>query len=65
VLADQERLFQKYHRAGDARRIEGSGLGLYIVSHIAAAHKGKATVSSQPGRGSTFTLELPMRPEAA
>ncbi len=61
---DQAELFQKYRRASAAQRIEGTGLGLYIVRQITAAHGGKVIVSSALGRGSTFTLELPLGREA-
>ena len=37
----------------------GTGLGLAIVKHIAQAHRGRVTVSSEVGRGSTFTITLP------
>ena len=40
---------------------EGSGLGLTIVKAIATAHGGTISVASQPGEGTTFTLELPIR----
>src|SRR5262249_38155470 len=43
-VADQAELFQKYRRARSVQRIEGTGLGLYIVHQIAMAHGGKATV---------------------
>jgi signal transduction histidine kinase len=42
-----------------AQQIPGSGLGLNLVMRIAAAHGGRITVSSEPGKGSTFTLSLP------
>ena len=59
--ADQKRIFDKFYRAKDPldRTIEGSGLGLSMVKHIAKAHGGKVTVASQPGQGAAFTLALP------
>jgi signal transduction histidine kinase len=57
---DQAELFRKYRRTSTARGTEGTGLGLYIVSQIAAAHGGNVTVASRPGQGSTFTLVLPV-----
>lgn len=52
-------LFHRYSRTSSARGIEGSGLGLYIVRCIAESHRGEVRVESTPGKGSTFTLELP------
>ena len=59
--ADQKRIFDKFYRAKDPldRTIEGSGLGLSMVKHIAKAHGGKVSVASQPGQGAAFTLALP------
>ena len=37
----------------------GIGLGLAIVKHLARAHGGEVTVTSELGKGSTFTIELP------
>ena len=42
-----------------SRKIKGSGLGLSIVRRVAVAHGGTAGVESEPGKGSTFFLELP------
>ncbi len=50
-------LFQKYHQVHPDK--PGYGLGLFISRQIVEAHGGKLTVSSKPGRGSTFTVQLP------
>ena len=56
------RLFERFYRADKARSRElgGTGLGLAIVKHIALVHGGRAEVESEPGRGSTFRLVLPV-----
>lgn len=60
--ADQERIFQRFVRADPTKsRERNSGLGLAIVSRIAAGHGGEVALESAPGRGSTFTLILPLR----
>ncbi|MEO0852779.1 MAG: ATP-binding protein, partial [Cyanobacteria bacterium J06648_11] len=57
----QQRIFQRFARAaGKARPSEGAGLGLAIVKAIVEAHGGSIELSSQVGRGSSFTLELPL-----
>jgi signal transduction histidine kinase len=64
---DQERIFQAFERVESVHRVGGLGLGLYIGRQIAAAHGGSLRVSSEPGRGSTFVLDLPraVRADAA
>ncbi|WP_437281353.1 ATP-binding protein [Sorangium sp. So ce375] len=61
--AEHKRIFEKFYRVDDllARQQEGSGLGLSIVKHVVRAHRGKILVDSEPGKGSTFTLVLPLR----
>lgn len=57
--ADQQRIFGRFERGSEGRRAEGAGLGLSIVEAIAQAHGGRVSVLSAPGRGSTFTLDVP------
>ncbi len=59
---EQDRVFERFYRVDPARSREtgGTGLGLSIVKHVAADHGGDVQVWSQPGRGSTFTLRLPV-----
>jgi two-component system phosphate regulon sensor histidine kinase PhoR len=57
---DAGRVFGQFYRAEGARRLEGSGLGLYICQAIVSAHGGRISVSSPgPGKGSTFRFTLP------
>jgi signal transduction histidine kinase/HAMP domain-containing protein len=61
--ADQHRLFEKFFRASrkGIKGERGSGLGLAIVKSIAERHGGKVWVESQLGRGSRFTMSIPLR----
>jgi two-component system phosphate regulon sensor histidine kinase PhoR len=58
---DQARIFERFYRVDKARSRElgGTGLGLSIVKHLAHAFGGNVSVESQPGRGSTFRVQLP------
>ncbi|RLB69998.1 MAG: PAS domain-containing sensor histidine kinase, partial [Deltaproteobacteria bacterium] len=59
---DKERIFERFYRVDKARSRElgGTGLGLAIVRHIVLVHKGRIEVDSQPGRGTTFRIVLPL-----
>ena len=56
------RIFERFYRAHDDRGIGGLGLGLYISKQIVELHGGRIEVSSEPGRGTTFTVALPRLP---
>jgi heavy metal sensor kinase len=60
---DQTRIFQRFYRSAEARSSGegGAGLGLCIARSIAEAHRGRIEVESIPGRGSTFTVLLPIQ----
>jgi two-component system phosphate regulon sensor histidine kinase PhoR len=59
---DQARVFERFYRVDKARSRElgGTGLGLSIVKHLAQAFGGTVSVSSEVGRRSTFSVQLPL-----
>lgn len=60
------RLTERFYRVdGEDRSRRGTGLGLAIVKHIIARHRGRLTVRSQLGAGSTFTVRVPLEAPAA
>ncbi len=58
---EHDRIFQRFYQSDRSRskKRPGTGLGLAIVKHLMILHGGKVTVGSEPGKGSTFRLELP------
>lgn len=61
---DQEAIFEEFRQVGsdDARKREGTGLGLTLAKKFVEMHGGRIGVRSEVGRGSTFTFTLPVRP---
>lgn len=56
-----ERIFERFYRVDKARSRElgGTGLGLAIVKHLVKVFGGRVSVASEPGKGSTFVVEIP------
>ncbi len=59
---DQQRIFERFYKADKSRdrSVKGNGLGLAIVKKIVEMHRGSITVQSEPDKGSTFTIHLPV-----
>jgi len=60
---EHEKIFERFYRRGSElrRETQGVGIGLSIVKHIVEAHSGRVRVDSEPGQGSRFTIELPLK----
>lgn len=58
--AGQARIFDVFEREENTAHLPGQGLGLFITKQIVESHSGTISVESQPGRGATFLLQLPL-----
>jgi signal transduction histidine kinase len=56
----QERIFKRFARAANGKEYRGLGVGLYITDQIVRAHKGAISLESKPGKGTKFTITLPL-----
>lgn len=63
AASDIPKLFQRFNRlhADESSHIPGTGLGLYLTRNIIELHGGRITVESREGRGTAFTIRLPLR----
>jgi len=61
---EQEKIFSRFYRVGNALAKGGYGLGLYLVRHTMDAHNGKVELESDTQKGSRFRLVFPVAPVA-
>jgi signal transduction histidine kinase/tetratricopeptide (TPR) repeat protein len=63
---ERKQIFKKFVRGAQARasHVKGTGIGLAMVQHIVRAHRGAIRLDSQPGKGSTFSIVLPVEGHA-
>jgi signal transduction histidine kinase len=64
--SEQKKIFERFVRGSGSRaaHIQGTGIGLALARHIVDAHDGEIRLQSEPGRGSTFTILLPLETKA-
>src|SRR5262249_50666082 len=61
---DIDSLFERYYRGSNVSGTVGTGMGLYLVKMVAEAHSGGITIESSEGKGSKFSVRLPLKPVA-
>lgn len=59
---DKKHLFERFYRAGNAQNIKGTGLGLHIVIKYLELLHGDIGLESEPEKGTTFTVSIPVKP---
>jgi signal transduction histidine kinase len=59
--ADRQQVFERFKQVGEGQRKRGTGLGLPITKRLVELHGGQITLTSELGKGSTFTFTLPIR----
>lgn len=65
-VSEQKKIFERFVRGSGSRaaHVQGTGIGLAMARHIVDAHGGEIRLESEPGRGSTFTILLPLEKKA-
>ena len=63
-LKDQSHLFETFYRCSNVGKIQGTGLGLAIVKKCVELHQGDIQVNSELGKGTIFTVTLPIQPSS-
>jgi signal transduction histidine kinase len=65
--SDLRKIFEKFYRveSREGKKVPGSGIGLTLVKEIVEAHEGRVEVESEVGKGSVFTLIIPIKEETA
>ena len=60
--AEKSLIFDRFYRGGEAKRVPGTGLGLYVARKIALAHGGGLDLETAPGKndGASFRLTIPI-----
>jgi signal transduction histidine kinase len=59
---DMPHVFERFYRGRISDDVKGAGLGLSVAQLVVTSHGGRIEVKSEPGKGSRFTILLPMAP---